>query len=593
MSKMETNYKIKPEIREFIIKEAKEHPELSCRKLSGLILEHFKLTISKSSISSILKGEGLSQSIGRRSLAKKAASQESASPKAQVLSPTLPMLTAQEVSFLVSNLDKEAASHSLGKQPPEPGVNLPLAQAASQSGPPSLSWLKEIEEGRYLPYMGCWFLKAAELSLGGIQALSQALCSGVKNIEISDIIAKNETLLYFPLFGLEDLKNLDSDLQTALGIITEKRYSAEDIQSYLDYIDYLGKFKPDNLGIPAQLNLNQREVLGLKFILGDDGFFFLDAASHSIWSTGRIPKYFSAPLYKTRDILNRSFSGDSQPLVLQAPPGFEAPTAAFLNFILSFQAEDPKKSIRQIELYSKNNELIEALEPKPKNKRYFILGLWPWQYVNRDPECSNSLSNSSGSRSQASQNSNIRERNHLFEINGVGPLFLRAVVLKKDSREILTIITNIEEKSLPNDKVIELYLERWPNLELGYRDFLNKIGHSAAYFEIKPETRFAPELIKNGHLGLSQFLTSWRRELNNYCQGHFFPLSYQALDPALLQERFYNLSGKLRLELNSLKVIFGLPPGYAYTKDLLYGCQRVNEADIRLREGRRLRFEIE
>ena len=65
------NYKLKSEIREFILQKAREHPELGCRKLSGLIQETFKLNISKSTVGTVLKSEGLNKAVGRRNVKKK------------------------------------------------------------------------------------------------------------------------------------------------------------------------------------------------------------------------------------------------------------------------------------------------------------------------------------------------------------------------------------------------------------------------------------------------------------------------------------------------------------------------------------------
>ena len=63
-------YKLNPEIKDFIIQEVKNHPELGCRKLADLIQEKFGLEVSKSSISAILKEKGLNKPVrpeeGRR-----------------------------------------------------------------------------------------------------------------------------------------------------------------------------------------------------------------------------------------------------------------------------------------------------------------------------------------------------------------------------------------------------------------------------------------------------------------------------------------------------------------------------------------------
>jgi hypothetical protein len=59
-------FKLKPEIRDFIIEQKKASPDLSCRKLTCLVEEKFQLKVSKSSINSVFKQLGLSMPVGRR-----------------------------------------------------------------------------------------------------------------------------------------------------------------------------------------------------------------------------------------------------------------------------------------------------------------------------------------------------------------------------------------------------------------------------------------------------------------------------------------------------------------------------------------------
>lgn len=59
-------YKLKPEVRDFILKQKKLHPQVSCRSLAKLVREKFKVTLSKSSINTVFKQAGLSMSVGRR-----------------------------------------------------------------------------------------------------------------------------------------------------------------------------------------------------------------------------------------------------------------------------------------------------------------------------------------------------------------------------------------------------------------------------------------------------------------------------------------------------------------------------------------------
>lgn len=59
-------YKLKPEIKDFILKEKNNNLAISCRKLSILLGEKFGVKVSKSSINQIFKESGLSMPVGRR-----------------------------------------------------------------------------------------------------------------------------------------------------------------------------------------------------------------------------------------------------------------------------------------------------------------------------------------------------------------------------------------------------------------------------------------------------------------------------------------------------------------------------------------------
>ena len=514
------NYKLKSEIREFIIQKASEHPELGCRKLSGLIEQAFKVDISKSTISTVLKSEGLNKPVGRCSSKKK-------DRPATLLTYEADRGKARNEETLLLSTDKQ----------PELLISAPETA---------------------LPNMGCWFLKAAELCLGGAQAISDIL-SSIKEDDRkpADFLPLIESLLYLALFGAQEYKDLVPLSQNSLSALTGKKYSAEDLQWCLDYLKLT---QPITLKIFNRLVALRAGVLAIKFILEDNSFFFLDAGGHSIWSTNRIPKYFSAGIEKTKEWLNEAMAG-IKPLTLQAPPGFAAPTSAFLDFLASFQCEKPDKTIKRIELYSPDNLLIDTIQPPPQKKRYFILGLWPWQYKNRD-------------RGTAQQ------------------LSLRSLAMtNNDNRKILDIITNLEKEKHNDNEVIAYYLERWPNPEIGYQDFLDKIGHFHQCAQIEWRQKNNVQFQEDGGLTLNVLLDYWRRELNLYCQRYFFPLSCHEWDFLLLKERFYNLQAKVYSETALLKVVFELPKDFPHLQDLSYACQRVNEADIHLLDRRKLAFE--
>lgn len=59
-------YRLKPDIRDFVLQKKQENLRISCRDITKLVKDNFNLTISKSSINFLLKNQGLSLPIGRR-----------------------------------------------------------------------------------------------------------------------------------------------------------------------------------------------------------------------------------------------------------------------------------------------------------------------------------------------------------------------------------------------------------------------------------------------------------------------------------------------------------------------------------------------
>jgi len=80
--------------------------------------------------------------------------------------------------------------------------------------------------------------------------------------------------------------------------------------------------------------------------------------------------------------------------------------------------------------------------------------------------------------------------------------------------------------------------------------------------------------------------------LHNYCQRHFFPPQYEAVNFEATQERFYRLGGFVSEEDKRIVVSLVIPEGYAFTKDLQYAIRRFNENDIWDYSGNRIVMRI-
>lgn len=291
-------YKLSPEIRDFILAQAKERPELGCRKLAGRIEQEFKFKLSKSSINAVIKQAGLSKKAGR---------------------PRSSSLVSRPASLVI--------------RPCLAGS--PLGEA----------------EGR--------------------QASS--------------------------------IDEINSQIEPGSEVFTNK-------------------------------------VLGIKFILADKTFFFMDAAFNTVWPDSHIPVDFSAALTRLKARLNDCLFLENNPLVLQVVAGYGEPKGAFWDFAASFGAQDPAKALSGIELYGELQGLLGIVEQVPAKKVNFIIGLWPWQYKDK-------------------------------AVFGA----LRFIEYAPQGALRFCLLTNLKEESWPDQKVAQVYLEHWPFPEKSYQRLLEKI----------------------------------------------------------------------------------------------------------------------
>jgi hypothetical protein len=147
-----SNYKLTDEIKEFIINNKKSNSMLSCRKLSPLIEENFKIKLSKSLINNVLKEANLSSSVGRKRLRR--SSEES-----------LDVVEVKEVR------NEEALENT------ETAMNV-------------------ICNG------GAFFLKIADIKLSLTSVLSETISTLFHNIAGDKIEKMNEILIYMKLLKI-------------------------------------------------------------------------------------------------------------------------------------------------------------------------------------------------------------------------------------------------------------------------------------------------------------------------------------------------------------------------------------------------------
>lgn len=525
-------HKLKPEVIDFILATKKSEPNLSCRKLSALILDKFKIEISKSSANSIIKQAGLSMPVGRRLKKKR---------KPQIAVVAKP---AEEIKLI----EAPPAPLPVPKMPVQKPVEKPLSL--------------EIE----LPSTGAILLKIADYLLGGSRYFTQAIKSYIRSDE-RELSVKTEGLIYL---SLEDISMIRSLINAELAI--------DDLISYLVDLKEVRALNTDILRI---ISTSFPEVRGIEANLSPGGISYrLDGQLYTVWSTPHIPYDFSTTLCNINSYIERHFQKE-EPFVLGMAPGYDTPTTEFFDFILSLEGKE--KEISQITLYGNKLEKIQVIPIPKKGKRFFIFGLWPWQYV---------------SYRHVKNIGEIRKfyfeplKTDLYiadtEIEISQPITkqkvtLRGALVKRDPKEKakVVVLSNFSPEQAKTEDIVNMYLNRWPNLEELFQDFSRKV-------ELFTYTASAQRFFSTENLTLDReasndiklLFSHYLKVLDLYVRWHFMPSGYEDKDFPTMNQSFYRLKADARREKECLLITFLPPSGYAHLKDLEYALKRINEKEI-------------
>lgn len=571
-------YKLKPEIQDFILGKKRAEPNLSCRELSVLIFNTFQIKISKSSVNFVIREAGLSMPAGRRR--KKVITEPVQMPlkpqqlqpqeEIKLLAPPKEMapkeIAAKEASVEPRPCIQEPKQEPLEEQPAEVvAAKTPQAEAPEVT----VAKIEEAQEGSYaesiaFPGAGGILLKAADSLLGGTYYINQNIAQRL-NLAANKSLVKTEALLYRSLgmdFGLKP----------------------QDISSYLNALQQINTLSPDIVQIISNVF---KEARCLKLILLDESSFYLDGQLYTLWSTPQIPYDFSASLYNIEDRINKTFRKDN-PLVLFTAPGYETYTKELFDFILNLEAN--KNQISEIILYGHKLEEIKAIRLDKGDRRFFVFGLWPWQFGQfRNAKIKGEY--------KLFYFEPLRKELYLAEL-GVDlsqpkinkRVTLRGVALKAGLNDDirLIILSNLPSEKTPSE-IAGQYLNHWPNLEEGFQYFSRKI--ELFTYTTSSRRLFSLEGFKPNKEILSDIgalFNLYLEILDLYVKCYFLPMGYEDKDFSAVNERFYSLRTLLKEEKDYFLVTFLPPSGYSYLRDLEYAIYRINERKILFPNGKRL-----
>jgi len=551
-------YKLRPEIRDFILGQKKTNPILSCRRLTLLIENKFQLKLSKSSINSIIKEAGLSLPIGRRPTKRK---------------------RRQEPPLKLIEFKAEAPPEIKAEVPPEPVVEQPIVEqpvAMPVEPQPEI----HIESPSEMQCTGAILLKAADYLIGGSYSITEAIKSRL-NTQKNDLLAKTESLIYLSLF--------EKDLP-GLWALVDKGLSLEGILSYLNELQSVKTIASDMLRI---ISSALQEVRCIKIDCLDKNIFYLDGQMHTVWSTPYLSYDFSATIYNVKSYINKYFLKD-RPIILFMAPGYDIPTKELFTFISSLDSSE--KKIARPTLYGNKLEELETIPLEQAKRRFFVFGLWPWQFV--EYRQVKKIGEFKPFYFEALQKDFYAAE---IEIELSQPvvkqsLTLTGAALKTTLNEKtrLVILSNLPTEATKPEDLASIYLSHWPNLEEAFQDFSRKIELST-YTGDSQRFPSAQSLNLNREAGedMKMLFNHYLKALDLYVRWRFLPLGYEDKDFPTINERFYSLKAVLKKEKDYILATFQPPSGYPFLKDLEYALRRINEKEVVFADGKRLWCSIE
>ena len=606
-------YKFRKEVIDFVLQQKRTGHDLGCRQLATLTSEKFKMQVSKSSINAIIKNANLSNSVGR--------------PLSADPAPKKFQIPLQKKQQLFDEIRKARLDNVNPEQKPlpvkalaRPGKALviePQRQGFSQA-----AFLRHVEserarraqnKGVMREGMGCVFLKAAQWQLsrssvlGGLlrkhipeplPAQFDAFCDTLPCLNLLGASAPGQTSVptdnigCLPNHALWHLNGFDQPLSDPE--ISRWSNIVEAISPSVKFsLEYEKEKRQAFMGIERfELHLgNGTRITTDARLTGLGGENF--GAGSSACAEQAMAMLSHCVISNNRPAIFLSSAGRF-PSANRLPAGGgkeRFPQEAW-DMMAAFEGAEGEQLKRAV-VFDSAGEQVAEFSSFPRKKRFFMLGVWPWQeeflllskhtktvepfydevtdnifYVAAGP--AGKAFNVAGIPGEAG-NADPRS---LLKVGG--PLRSITILRSPEETPIMIILTNCADEA-PTD-IFRGFLRRWPNLDAGPRSL-----------HIQKDT---PDVPWQAGQNASVIFQDWGGALNQYCQKYFFNVVAASSDMVPLISSCYALPGYHVPQERALLVSLRIPSGYLHSNALRLAVERVNEAGITDPLGRVLYINI-
>ncbi|MBI5023890.1 MAG: hypothetical protein HZC18_02690 [Candidatus Omnitrophica bacterium] len=605
-------YKFRKEVIDFVLQQKRTDDDLGCRQLAVLTSEKFKIQVSKSSVNAIIKNANLSNSVGRPLSAEPAPKkfQIPSQKKQQLLEevrkvkleqkPLPPKLLHQppkdpEISRPKKDLAAEPRERgfSSSRRPKVPcgeepiGRREPNGQATFLRHVESLRARRAQNKGIAREGMGCIFLKAAQWQLSRTSVLGGLLRKHISEPLPPSFDAFCDVLPCLNLLGVSEPSQIGRLVNHALWPLNGFEQPSSDLEIPRSN-SIIGTISPKkSVRFFLEYEKEKRQVFmeasRFEFHLGNGSRIITDACLTGLGEDAG----FSACAEQAMTMLSHCVISNNRPAIFLSSGG------EVLDMMAAFEGAEGNQ-FKKVIVFDGAGERIAEFFSFPRKKRFFMLGVWPWQEEF-------SLLLSKNTRMAEPFYDEVTDK-ILYVAAGPAPIFQKelrgkgaslrsiTVLTSPEGAPVMVILTNCADKA-PTD-ILEAFLKRWPNLDMGpagralyAADISGEAGGGYVHFPLghpasPPPEEEAQDLLGQAELGASVIFQDWGNALNRYCQKHFFGKEFYSSDITQLVSMFYSLSGYYVPQDRALLVLLCPSAAYSCFNELQRAVQLVNEGGI-------------
>ena len=362
--------------------------------------------------------------------------------------------------------------------------------------------------------------------------------------------------------------------------------------TYNRIIKMIQNSQPFAREIVKEIKKRLSPVSGFRFQLADNSSFFVDAVLQSIWQPPITNKQFFTTYCKATSYINEFLNQERIFSVFNIQE-----TSIFspdiLNFILSFNYQDVSKRIKQIELLDSENHIVENKLIINSEKRFFVLGFWPWQL-----EIMSEFEKRPAKQKLVWDELGVEYYYQIEEVSIPQHLVpqevkLITLILKQSPLGAATIgiLTNFPKDVISNIlSYKELY--HWSTPQERYKDFIRKIKAAAPknLFHLSESQVFSTEEIGDKERSLDGIIEMLSEIILRQFQHSFLPHECSSWEPLKIKEVFLKQKATINRSKEFLIHNFFIDKQLCKEAHFNYICHRLNESGIRDSQDRLMWF---